>query len=310
MQSNTCLKWSDELISAIQGQVLFNEPMSKHTTLQVGGPADIWVEPANLGDCVAAMAFVEKHSLGFHSVGRGSNLLVRDGGIRGLVLHVGNAFQDIAIAEQSDVTYIIDAGAGVMVKQLLNWAADQGLSGLEGLEGIPGTVGGAIAMNAGTPAGAIGDAVVSVTVLEKGKILTRKAEKLEFAYRKSKIARATVVLSTRLQLTRKDPQLIREKLQELRSYRQSKQPLQQPSVGSVFKNPGKDKAGKLIEEAGLKGVRVGKAVVSPHHANWIVNTGGATANDVEVLIRLVRDTVKEKLGIVLEAEVRILGEAI
>lgn len=198
-----------------------------------------------------------------------------------------------------------------MVKQLLNWAADQGLSGIEGLEGIPGTVGGAIAMNAGTPHGSIGDVVVSVTLLEKGRVIERAAEKLEFAYRKTKITRATTVLSARLKLIPANAVKVREKLQELRAYRQSKQPLQMPSMGSVFKNPDPvNTAGKVIEEAGLKGVRVGKAQVSPQHANWIVNLGGATAKDVEVLIKLIRDTVKEKTGFVLEPEVKVIGEAL
>lgn len=196
-----------------------------------------------------------------------------------------------------------------MVKQLLSWAADQGLSGLEGLEGVPGTVGGAVAMNAGTPHGSIGDAVVSVMLLEKGRVIERAAKTLEFSYRKAKLPRATTVLSVRLKLAPKDPTAIRAKLQELRAYRQSRQPLQQPSMGSIFKNPDKtNTAGKLIEEAGLKEVRVGKAQVSGMHANWIVNLGGATAKDVEILIKLIRDTVKEKTGFVLEPEVKIVGE--
>jgi UDP-N-acetylmuramate dehydrogenase len=299
----------NELTTKIQGAVFFDEPMSRHTTLQTGGAVDVWIEPAGLEDCKVAQEIATAHELSIMMVGRGSNLLVRDGGIRGIVLHIGAAFQEIAVRESSDSTYIIDAGAGVMIKQLLSWVADQGLSGIEGLEGVPGTVGGAVAMNAGTPHGSIGDAVVSVTLLEKGRVIERAAEKMEFSYRKAKLARATTVLSVRLKLTHKDPAEIKAKLQELRAYRQSKQPLQLPSVGSVFKNPDKtNTAGKLIEESGLKGVRVGRAQVSPQHANWIVNLGGATAKDVEVLIKLIRDTVKEKTGFVLEPEVKIIGE--
>lgn len=298
-----------ELNAKIQGVVFFNEPMSRHTTMQTGGPADIWIEPAHLDDCKAAQEIAAAHDLPIMTVGRGSNLLVRDGGIRGIVLHVGVAFQNIEVKESSDTTYIIDTGAGVMLKQLLLWAADQGLSGIEGLEGVPGTVGGAVAMNAGTPHGCIGDSVVSVTVLEKGRVIERAAATLDFSYRKAKLARATTVLSVRLSLTPKDPAAIRAKLQELRAYRQSKQPLQLPSMGSVFKNPDKvNTAGKLIEEAGLKGVRVGRAQVSPMHANWIVNLGDAAAKDVEILIKLIRDTVKEKTGYVLEPEVKVVGE--
>lgn len=296
-----------ELVSKIKGAVLFDEPMSRHTTMQVGGAAEAWIEPAGLEDCQAAQEFATVHDLSIMTVGRGSNLLVRDGGIRGIVLHVGSAFQEIGLVSEGE--HIITVGAGVMVKQLLNWAADQGLSGLEGLEGVPGTVGGALAMNAGTPHGSIGDVVVSVTVLEKGRVIERAAKTLEFSYRKAKLSRATVVVSVRLRLTPKAPDEIRARIQELRSHRHASQPLQFPSVGSVFKNPdATNTAGRLIEESGLKEVRVGKAQVSPVHANWIVNLGGATAKEVEVLIKLIRDTVKEKTGFVLEPEVKIVGE--
>jgi len=299
----------NEFKSKIQGEVLFQESMARHSTIQVGGPVDIWIEPKDENDCKVAQELAQLHDLSFMTVGRGSNLVVRDGGIRGVVVHVGDAFQTVTIHEQKNDTYIIDVGAGMMMKQLLSWTADQALTGIEGLEGVPGTVGGAVAMNAGTPHGAIGDAVVSVTWLEKAKLVTRQAEKLEFAYRKAKIPRAATVLSVRIKLEKSDGAAVLGKLQELRRYRQSKQPLQQPSMGSVFKNPDKtNTAGKLIEEAGLKGVRVGKAQISPQHANWIVNLGGATANDVEVLIRLAKDTVKEKTGYILEPEVKIIGE--
>jgi UDP-N-acetylmuramate dehydrogenase len=309
-----------ELTAKIQGAVFFDEPMSRHTTIQTGGAADAWIEPAGLEDCKVAQEIATTHDLSIMTVGRGSNLLVRDGGIRGIVLHVGAAFQEIKMLPSplrgegqgggdTEGAYMIDTGAGVMIKQLLSWVADQGLSGIEGLEGVPGTVGGAVAMNAGTPHGAIGDAVVSVTLLEKGRVIERAAEKMEFSYRKAKLARASTVLSVRLKLTRKDPAEIKAKLQELRSDRQSKQPLQTPSMGSVFKNPDKtNTAGKLIEESGLKGVRVGRAQVSIQHANWIVNLGGATAKDIEVLIKLIRDTVKETTGFVLEPEVKVIGE--
>jgi UDP-N-acetylmuramate dehydrogenase len=320
MTGNTCKNWSEAMTSVsetirsefkqrIQGEVLFAEPMSRHTTVQVGGAADIWIEPKDEHDCVAAQELAQMHGLPFMTVGRGSNLVVRDGGIRGVVLHVGDAFQGVTVHNQEGSTYTIDVGAGMLMKQLLSWAADQALSGIEGLEGVPGTVGGAVTMNAGTPHGSIGDAVVSVTWLEKGKLVTRTADKLEFGYRKAKIPRAATVLSVRLTLEKGDGAAVIAKLQELRKYRQSKQPLQLPSMGSVFKNPDKsNSAGSLIEEAGLKGVRVGKAQISPQHANWIVNLGGATAKDVEVLIRLAKDTVKEKTGYILEPEVKIIGE--
>lgn len=329
IRGNACKQWEpmtvdealqQELKAKIKGDILFDEPMSRHTTMQVGGGADVWIEPSGVEDCKAAQEIAAAHDLALMTVGRGSNLLVRDGGIRGIVLHIGAAFQEIVLVPSplrgegqgegdSEGGHVITVGAGVMVKQLLTWAADQGLSGVEGLEGVPGTVGGAVVMNAGTPHGCIGDAVISVTLMEKGRVIERSAEKMEFTYRKAKIARAATVLSVRLRLTPKDPADIRAKLQELRSDRQSRQPLQQPSMGSVFKNPDAvNTAGKLIEESGLKGVRVGKAQVSTMHANWIVNQGRATAKDVEVLIKLIRDTVKEKTGYILEPEVRIIGE--
>lgn len=299
----------------IRGAVRFDEPMRSHTTLQVGGPAEAWVEPVDRDDLAAAVAFAETEGLPWCCVGRGSNLLVRDGGLRGLVLHLG-AMDTLSIDKGSDDVRrtqdsgrVLSAEAGVKLKRLLGFCAEQGLAGLEGLEGVPGTLGGAIVMNAGTPAGCIGDAVLDITCLEKnGRCTTRTREQCDFGYRRTKLPRHAVVLGARLAVTASTPEAVRTQLETLREKRQAAQPGTLPSVGSVFKNPERASAWKLVSEAGLQGVRIGNARVSELHANWIVNEGGAKARDVEMLIRLIRDRVKEASGILLEPEVVIVGE--
>lgn len=301
-----------QLTEQCGAMVRFDEPMARHTTMQVGGTADAWVEPENPEALQAVLHFAKVHQLPWCAVGRGSNLLVRDGGIRGVVIHLGR-MQDVQIEDASaaapGANAVLQAQAGVKLKRLLGFCAEQGWSGLEGLEGVPGTVGGAIMMNAGTPAGAIGDAVADVTYIERGeRLVTKTAAQLAFAYRTSKMPRTAVVVATRLRVTRSTPDQVRARLQALRTRREAAQPVTKPGVGSVFRNPPQGSAWTFIDEAGLRGVRIGQARVSEQHANWIVNEGGATARDVETLIRLMRDRVKEKCGILLEPEVVIVGE--
>lgn len=320
------MKQQQELRARVRGAVRFDEPLRVHTTIQVGGPADVWIEPVDRADLLTALQFADAAGVAWTCIGRGSNLLVRDGGVRGLVIHLG-ALDALRLEEESHVvegsltqddgrrtqdagqTTILYAEAGVKLKRLLGFCAEQGLTGLEGLEGVPGTVGGAIVMNAGTPAGCIGDSVIDIQYLDKGgKVVMRIHEQLEFSYRRAKLPRSAVVLAARLQVTVATPDAVRSRLQALRAQRETAQPGTQPSLGSIFKNPDTTPAWKLIEEAGLKGIRIGGARVSELHGNWIVNEGGATARDVEVLIRLIRDRVKEATGILLEPEITIVGD--
>ncbi len=302
----------NSLRATLRGAVKFDEPMRAHTTMQVGGPADAWVQPLDVPDLLAVVQWSKSEGLPLVAVGRGSNLLVRDGGIRGVAIHLSalDALRtaDDCPAPQPD-TVVLYAQAGVKLKRLLGFCAEHGFSGLEGLEGVPGTMGGAVMMNAGTPAGAIGDAIFSVTYLDKhDELITKTAAQLAFSYRKSKIPKSAIVVSALLVVTPTLPEAVRGRLQQLRDKREKAQPATQPGVGSVFRNPPHASAWSLIDDAGLRGVRIGKARVSEQHANWIINEGGATAHDVECLIRLMRDQVREKCGVSLEPEVIVVGE--
>jgi UDP-N-acetylmuramate dehydrogenase len=302
------------LQETLRGEVRFNEPMGSHTTMRVGGPADIWVQPSDRDDLIALLQLAKAHGLDWLAVGRGSNLLVRDGGIRGLVvdlskLNVLEVDGEVAEKEVPSGHRVLRVEAGVRLKRLLGYCCEEGLHGLEGLEGVPGTVGGAVVMNAGTPAGTISDAVHDVTYIDrKLHVVTKRRADLDFRYRKSKIPRSAIVLHTRLLVEPTDPETVRACLEALRAKRQDAQPGTQPGVGSVFKNPPKDSAWSLVDEAGMRGVRIGGARVSDLHTNWIINEGSATAKDVETLIRLMREQVKEKCGVALETEVIIIGE--
>ncbi|MBI2345854.1 MAG: UDP-N-acetylmuramate dehydrogenase [Deltaproteobacteria bacterium] len=299
----------EQLSRMVRGTVRLGEPMRQHTTIQVGGPADAWVEPADGEELAALLRWATAEGIPWCNIGRGSNLLIRDGGIRGLAVHIG-ALCSVRIEEgQSQSAAVLYAEGGAKLKRLLGLCAEEGLAGLEGLEGIPGTVGGALVMNAGTPAGCIGDAVLEVIWCDRtGKLVTRSREAMEFGYRRAKVPRQAVIVAARLSVSRSSPDAVRARLETLRANRQAAQPGHQPSLGSIFKNPGGKSAWQLIEEAGLKGVRVGGARVANQHGNWIVNEGGATAKDVEVLIRLIRERVKESSGILLEPEIVMMGE--
>lgn len=301
-----------QLKTLVQGKLVFDEPMQRYTTMKVGGAADVLVHPTSIDEVQAILQFAKQEGLPWTVLGRGSNLLVRDSGIRGIVMSLSELTQISCEApDGDDAAYrVMQVDAGVRLKRLLGYCAEHGLSGVEGLEGVPGTVGGAVVMNAGTPAGCIGDAIIDVTYIEQGaRIVTKKVETLKFSYRKNKIPRTAVVLSTRLRAHVTDPDAVREKLQQLRDKREAAQPSTQPGVGSVFRNPEGLSAWKLIDDAGLRGVRIGKARISEMHSNWIVNEGGATARDIETLIKLVRDKVKERCGVLLDPEVVIVGEA-
>ncbi len=296
---------------------LFEEPMSRYTSVRIGGPAEALLYPKTVDELSAVLKFGRKNGLPVFVLGAGSNLLVRDKGLRGLVVNLSQGFNRIEV-EGNDPDgggVILFAEAGVGVPRLVDYAAEEGLSGLEAISGIPGNVGGALFMNAGTKEGDTASAVVSVTFLildKKGevKVTTWPKEDIGYAYRESHFPRGAVILSGRFRLTRMASELVRGKIQKHRAYRLETQPLNVPNLGSVFKNPDEKKvfAAKLIEDAGLKDVRVGGARVSPKHANWIVNEGGATAKDVLALIGLIRDKVKEKYGVLLDPEVKVVGD--
>ena len=295
-----------EALSAIAGshQILENEPMSRHTTFRVGGPADVLFLPESEEQLVQALSIAREAGVPCVVIGNGSNLVVKDGGIRGLVIALGEGMAAIARAGET-----LTAWAGASLARVSAYAQASGLSGLEFASGIPGTLGGGCAMNAGAYGGQLSDVLVDARVLLDGEVRTLTVEEMQMGYRTSlPLRRGGIVISARFALTPDDPEAIAARMRELNARRRDKQPLNYPSAGSTFKRPEGYFAGALIEQAGLKGKRVGGAQVSEKHAGFIVNTGGATAADILTLIGTVQDEVADRFGVRLETEVRILGE--
>ena len=285
-------------------QILENEPMSRHTTFRVGGPADVMFLPESEEQVVQALSLAREAQVPVIIIGNGSNLVVRDGGIRGLVIALGEGMAAIARVEHT-----VSALAGASLARVSAYAQVSGLSGLEFASGIPGTLGGGCAMNAGAYGGQLSDVLIDARVLLNGELRTLTAEAMQMGYRTSlPLREGGVVLSARFALTPDDPEAIAARMRDLNARRRDKQPLDRPSAGSTFKRPEGYFAGALIEQAGLKGRRVGGAQVSEKHAGFIVNVGDATAADILALIGVVQDEVEARFGVRLETEVRVLGE--
>lgn len=281
-----------------------DEPMSRHTTFRVGGPADVLVTP-DRSALAQVVSLCEKEQTPYCIVGNGSNLLVGDGGIRGVVIETKGAMNTLRAEGERIV-----AGAGVLLSQAASRAASQGLSGMEFAAGIPGTVGGAVVMNAGAYGGEMKDVLESVTVLDakcREKVLS--VEELELDYRSSCILKnGYIVLEAVFHLTAGDETQIRARMQELAGQRMAKQPLEYPSAGSTFKRPEGYFTGKLIMDAGLRGYQVGGAQVAEKHCGFVINRGGATAADIVKLMEDVKCEVERQFHVTLEPEVRMLGE--
>lgn len=281
------------------------EPMSRHTTFRIGGPADYFVLPHSREELAAAIDFCRKEQVPWHIIGNGSNLLVGDKGVRGVVIQLFKNFQDIVIEGET-----VTLQAGVINSLAAKRILDAELTGFEFAAGIPGTIGGAVVMNAGAYGGEMKDVVSEVTVLdENGAFLTLANSELEMGYRTSIIARrGYVVTEAKLSLQRGVRAEIAARMEELKERRVTKQPLEYPSAGSTFKRPEGYFAGKLIMDAGLRGFSVGGAQVSEKHCGFVINKGDATAADVTALMEAVQDTVEKKFGVRLEPEVKRLGE--
>jgi len=285
-------------------QVLLEEPMSKHTTFRVGGPAEMFVMP-QATQIANVIQLAKRYNIPVTIVGNGSNLLVGDKGIRGLVISIGKAAEGIQIDGNT-----MTIGAGTLLSKAAAKAADAGLSGMEFAAGIPGSLGGAIVMNAGAYGGEMKDIVTSVSVLTlEGEVLEVKAEDMQFSYRHSLVPeKGYIVLSATIQLKQEEESKIRAYMNDLKNRRVEKQPLEYPSAGSTFKRPEGYFAGKLIEDAGLRGYMVGGAQVSEKHCGFVINKDNATAKDVLQLIHDVQDRVYEQFQVKLEPEVKMLGE--
>jgi UDP-N-acetylmuramate dehydrogenase len=292
------------MLGEIRGEVRFKEPLSFHTSLRIGGAADIFVIPQDVEDIRLALSFAEREQLPIEVIGGGNNLLVSDRGFRGVVLRLDGCLGRAEFHGEEVV-----AGAGVSLAALIREAAAINLGGLECLVGIPATIGGAVAMNAGTPDGSIGDFVSAVYFLHPDGILGEfKPGGGSFSYRVFQAPRGAVLIGARLRLHRRQQAEIQKDIKQRLKKKKATQPLALASAGCVWKNPPGELASRLIEKVGLKGKRLNGAEISAKHANFIVNRGGCRAIDIKALMDMSRERVLNQFGITLEPEICILGE--
>lgn len=300
------LDFYNQLINCIDKErVLVDEPMKKHTTFRVGGNADYFVMPQNAEEVKNIVALCKASEQPYYILGNGSNLLVGDKGYRGVIIQIYKEMNDIQIDGDK-----VKAQAGALLSRVGTAALEAELTGFEFAAGIPGTVGGAVVMNAGAYGGEMKDIIINATVLtQDGNIITINKENLELGYRTSVIAKkGYVVLEAEYELQKGDTEAIRSRMDELKCQRVTKQPLEYPSAGSTFKRPEGYFAGKLIQDAGLRGFQVGGAEVSEKHCGFVINKDQATAADIRELMRQVSDKVMQEFGVKLEPEVKTLGE--
>lgn len=287
------------------GEIRYDEPLSRHTTLRVGGPARVWVRADSLSALAEVLGACRDQGIDWFVMGRGSNLLVSDAGFPGVVVTLGGDFRKW-IWDPDALEFTV--GAAASLPRIVQEAFRQGVGGLEFAVGTPGSVGGALRMNAGTRTEWIGARVVRVTSYQPGVgLVSRRASDVEWGYRHTSFPSDEVLVECVLSVNPAEQALIRAKMEEKLTRRKRTQPLDEPSCGSVFRNPEGKSAGALIEGAGLSGARIGGARISPKHANFIVNTGGACAADVAALIDQAKQKVKQHYGIELTTEVRFLG---
>lgn len=294
-----------------EDNVFPEEPMHKHITFRVGGPAEWFVLVKTSSQLQEVLALCKEQKEPYYIIGNGSDLLVSDAGVRGVIIRLAGEFEEITAEEKvNEGICDVCAGAGVMLASLSLRAGKKGFTGLEFANGIPGTVGGAVLMNAGAYGGEIKDTIVAAEVMTREGIIRRLTkEELQLSYRHSAMMESgDIVLKAYFRLTVRPKLQIFAVMESYRKARQEKQPLEYPSAGSTFKRPEGYFAGKLIQDAGLQGYSIGGAMVSKKHAGFVINAGGATAEDVYQLIQYIKKTVKDKFQVELEPEVRILGE--
>ena len=298
-------QFEQELATVLEAdQIRREEPLSRHTTFRVGGPAEYLVTP-QIAQIPQVVELCRCYDLPLTVIGNGSNLLIADGGLRGVVMEIGKAASGIRVIDEEDLA----VSAGSLLSETAAFAAKEGLAGMEFAAGIPGSLGGAVVMNAGAYGGEMKDILSGVRVLtQRGEIRVRPADELDLSYRHSRMMdEQDIVLEARLNLTQDSTAVIRARMEELRKKRVEKQPLEYPSAGSTFKRPEGYFAGKLIEDAGLRGFRVGDAQVSEKHCGFVINRGAATAAQILELMQEVQRRVREHSGVDLEPEVRLLG---
>ena len=299
----------EELKALIKGKISFNVPMAKYTSLGVGGMADALALPQDEEDLRMILQFAKKRAIPYYILGRGTNVIIRDGGLRGIVISLCRGFSRVSIIGREDEEVLIDAEAGLNLKHLVRFTKERNLTGLEPFSGIPGTLGGALAMNAGAFGSEMRDVVKSVAMMGgTGSVVVKQGKELRFGYRNLVLPKGTIILGGILGVTEGEGEDIAAKFEDFQRLRFQSQPWNVPTAGSIFKNPEGAPAGQLIDELGLKGYRIGDARISEKHGNFIVNEGDATAAEVLALMAFMRDEVYEKRGIRLTPEVHIMGE--
>ena len=282
---------------------LMNEPLKKHTTYRIGGPADLMIFPKSKQDLIKVIKIINENKLQLTILGSGSNVLVSDDGIRGAVISLKNSLKQIEVSDN-----ILYAECGTMLGTIVKHAVRNNLIGLENLNGVPGTLGGALIMNAGAWGGEISENLIHVELINsKSEIKKIYKKDLNFSYRQSSFNKDDILLSAKFNLKKADKDIIKENLIEAQSGRKKSQPLNKRSAGSVFKNPKDNSAGKLLDELGLKGFSIGDAKISEKHANFFINDGNASSTDMLMLIKKAHQKVKERFNVNLSLEVRLMG---
>lgn len=287
------------------GEVFFNEPMKNHTSFKIGGPADVLIIPKSEGQLINAVKLCKDNDINYYIMGNGTNLLVKDGGMRGAVIKVNEGLNKIIVEGNT-----IYCQGGVLLSEVSKVALNQSLTGLEFASGIPGTIGGAVTMNAGAYGGEMKDVITKVRTLDRNNNIKEFTNaEMNFRYRSSRVVDENlIVLSIELELKPGDYSAIKAVMDDLTFKRSSKQPLELPSGGSTFKRPEGYFAGKLIDDAGLRGLRYGGAQVSEKHCGFVVNADNATCKEVTMLISIIQKTIRDKFGLELETEIKLIGE--
>ena len=294
-----------EFEDQLSGRLEYDVPMSKRTTIKVGGPADAIFSPVDAEDVATFVRLTREHKIRYDILGGGTNLLVRDGGYRGILLDLSEGFGHLERLDDLRVR----VGSGVVLPTLVARCREWALKGCEGLAGIPGSVGGAFSMNAGTNHGDVSMVTEALTIVDKnGRIKTLTRKDLPFEYRGLPLKKGSIILEGILAFSQGDAEVLGKIIAESKAKRKASQPLDKPNAGCIFKNPEKVAAGKIIDDLGLKGVRLRGAAISEKHANFIVNVGDAKAKDILGLMSMIKEKVKDAHGIKLEPEVRIIGE--
>lgn len=299
-----------ELRKLVKGKMLSHVSLSRYTSLRIGGIAEIMIYPSDVRELQKVIHFSRTHAIPCFTIGRGTNLLIKDGGLRGIVIKLSQGFKKIKIVEVFRNHTKVLVEAGVSLRRLLTFSLGKRLSGVEFLSGIPGSMGGALTMNSGAQGRQMQDVTQSLTLItSQAEVVEKRRNHLNFDYRQLHLPTGAIIVKALIRMKQESQRAIQSEIGRIKKWRSQNQPLNLPSAGSVFKNPPGKSAGQLVEQVGLKGVQVGKAKISEKHANFIINLGGATAKDILLLMEIMQNRVHQETGIELETEIKIAGES-